>query len=197
MITGNILGPGITEVLVVIQYFRISVQTTLSGAAKRVLGKIVKSCHLLQPKPQKTLQWVSQMGSSRSGITNFMSPFDLRGAWLWLDHQQHKMEEWVKRIKVLHRHDNANYRDFTPVLGHPVLSALGDWVPPKGGDSCIAPCDSSSLCQSLGVTTLLFDRQACSKNNHCWCHLWLPSDKSTSHSLACPEFHKPFLSFLL
>lgn len=45
------------------------------------------------------------------------------------------------------------------------------------------PVASSSLCQSLGVRTLLFVRQACPKNNHCWWHLWLPSDKSTSQSL--------------
>lgn len=31
------------------------------------------------------------------------------------------------------------------------------------------------------------------KNKQCWWYMWLPSDKRTSQSLVCPEFHKlPF-----
>lgn len=55
------------------------------------------------------------------------------------------------------------------------------------------PVTSSSPCQSPGVRTLLLVRQACPKSSHCWWCLWLPSDKRTSQSLACPESHN--LSF--
>lgn len=64
-----------------------------------------------------------------------------------------------KESKLLHRHDNASYRDFTPELGHLVLTAVGDWSPSKGSDSCIAVhdflksvakswCENPPVCQT-------------------------------------------------
>lgn len=50
-----------------------------------------------------------------------------------------------KKIKLLHRHDSANYRNFTPLSEHPVLTALGDWVLTKGVTAVVHTTIPSSL----------------------------------------------------
>lgn len=50
-----------------------------------------------------------------------------------------------KKIKLLHRHDSANYRNFTPLSEHPVLTALGGWVLTKGVTAVVHTTIPSSL----------------------------------------------------